>query len=197
MKHASQKDHIRSYLDQLHTLTSEEIGFFEAELKVTSYSKKAFYLKKGEVQKAIGFISEGLIRRYYINQKGNEITTGFNKENEYITDYPAFIRQKPTKYFMQCLEPTTVVSLPYVVIQGSYEKFDKGQRYGRLMAEQTLTILNDRIEGFLFNTAEERYLSFIKENPDLINRISLTHLSSFLGIERQSLSRIRKKIADK
>ncbi len=197
MDSPSQEDHIRSYLSQLHTLTSAEIAFFKTDLKVTSYSKKEFFLKEGEVQKAMGFISEGLIRRYYVNQKGNEITTGFNKENEYITDYPAFIRQKPTKYFMQCLEPSTVVNLPYKVIHEAYEKFDKGQLYGRLMAEQTLTTLNDRIEGFLFHTAEERYLKFVEENSDLINRISLTHLSSFLGIERQSLSRIRKRIAGK
>jgi hypothetical protein len=68
---------------------------------------------------------------------------------------------------------------------------------GRLVAEKVLTILNDRVESFLFNTAEERYLKFINENPDLIQRVSLTHLSSFLGIERQSLSRIRSKIAKK
>ena len=68
---------------------------------------------------------------------------------------------------------------------------------GRYIAENVLTILSDRVESFLFNTAEERYLKFINENPELIQRISLTHLSSFLGIERQSLSRIRSKISKK
>ncbi len=197
MDNSYQEDHIRSYLDQLHPMTSEEIASFSAKLKIISLQKKDFFLKRGEIQNEMGFISVGLIRRFYINEKGNEITTGFNKEKEYITDYPSFIRQKPTKYFMQCLEPSIVVCLPYEVIQETYEKFDNGQLYGRLMAEQTLTTLNDRIEGFLFNTAEERYLKFITENPDLVNRISLTHLSSLLGIERQSLSRIRKKIAAK
>ena len=51
-----------------------------------------------------------------------------------------------------------------------------------------------RIEGFLFENAETRYLEFVKENPDLFNRVSLSHLASFLGIERQSLTRIRKKL---
>ena len=79
----------------------------------------------------------------------------------------------------------------------SYDKFKNSEMQGRLIAEKVLTILNDRVESFLFNTAEERYLSFMHENPDLIQRISLTHLSSFLGIERQSLSRIRSRIATK
>jgi len=52
-----------------------------------------------------------------------------------------------------------------------------------------------RIESFLFETAEERYLDFIKDNPDLINRVSISHLSSSLRIERQTLTRIRKKLA--
>ena len=143
----------------------------------------------------MGFICSGLIRRFYINEKGNQITTGFTKENEYITDYPAFIRQRASKYYLQCLEPTTIVNLPYKTIQDCYNKFRNSEMQGRLIAENVLTILNDRVESFLFNTAEERYLKFISENPDLIQRVSLTHLASFLGIERQSLSRIRSKLA--
>ena len=77
----------------------------------------------------------------------------------------------------------------------SYKRFKNSEMQGRLIAEMVLTILNDRVESFLFNTAEERYLKFINENPDLIQRISLTDLSSFLGVERQSLSRIRRKLA--
>jgi len=143
----------------------------------------------------MGFICNGLIRRFYINEKGNQITTGFTKENEYITDYPAFIRQRASKYYLQCLEPTTIVKLPYDSIQETYSKFRNSEMQGRLIAENVLTILNDRVESFLFNTAEERYLKFISENPNLIQRVSLTHLASFLGIERQSLSRIRSKLA--
>jgi CRP-like cAMP-binding protein len=151
-------------------------------------------LKRGEIQKEMGFVCKGLLRRYFINEKGNEKTTGFTRENEFVTDYPAFIRQKPTKYFLQCLEPSLIIKLSYKTIQESYEKFKNSETQGRLIAEKVLIILSDRVEGFLFTTAEERYLKFISENPELIHRISLTHLSSFLGIERQSLSRIRKRI---
>mgnify|MGYP001796864555 FL=1 len=63
------------------------------------------------------------------------------------------------------------------------------------MDERALTILNDRVENFLFNTPEERYVKFRTEQPDLMERVSLTHLASFLGVERQSLSRIRKRLS--
>ncbi|MEO1655668.1 MAG: Crp/Fnr family transcriptional regulator, partial [Bacteroidota bacterium] len=149
----------------------------------------------GEVQKEMGFVTEGLLRRYYINAKGNDITTSFAKELEYVTDYSAFIQQKPSKYFLQCPEPSVIVSIPYEIIQESYKTFDQGQLYGRRMVEQTLIAYHDRVESFLFLSAEERYLKFMAEQPELMNRVSLTHLSSYLGIERQSLSRIRKKIS--
>ena len=145
----------------------------------------------------MGFVCKGLLRRYYINEKGKTITTGFVKENEYATDYPAFIQQRPSKYYMECLEPCIIIELAYDDIQEGYTNFKSHERYGRLIAEKVLTIQTDRVESFLFDTAEQRYLNFIKDNPGLINRISLTHLSSFLGIERQSLSRIRSKIAKK
>ncbi|MEP2056448.1 MAG: Crp/Fnr family transcriptional regulator [Maribacter litoralis] len=191
------KKYFDLYLKQLRFSTSEEKEFIRKHLTVKVLNKGDFYLKSREIQTDMGFICEGLVRRFYLNEKGNEITTGFTKENEYVTDYPSFIRQTPTKYYLQCLEPTTVVNHPYRTIIESYEKFKNSEMQGRLIAEKVLTILNDRVESFLFNTAEERYLKFINENPELNQRISLTHLSSFLGIERQSLSRIRNKISKK
>lgn len=191
------KKYFDLYLEQLTYSTKEEKKFIIKHLTVETFNKGDYFLKFGEIQSDIGFVCEGLIRRFYINEKGNKITTGFTKELEYVTDYPSFIRQIPTKYYLQCLEHTTIVRLPYPAIIESYEKFKNSEMQGRLIAEKVLTILNDRVESFLFNTAEERYLKFINENPDLIQRVSLTHLSSFIGIERQSLSRIRNRISKK
>lgn len=189
--------YISDYLKEFNHVTNEEIEFIRPHLTIQEYHKKSFYLKAGDIQKEMGYVSAGLLRRYYIDQRGKEITTGFVKENEYATDYPAFLQQRKTKYFIQCLEPSIIISLPFETIIASYNQFTNGQIYGRLVAEKALNILTERLEGFLFNTAEERYLEFVKKNPNLIHRISLTHLSSFLGIERQSLSRIRKKIVTK
>ncbi|WP_020532634.1 Crp/Fnr family transcriptional regulator [Flexithrix dorotheae] len=191
------KAYISDYLKKFNFSTEEENEFILPHLTIQEYKKKSFYLQAGDVQKELGYVSMGLLRRYYIDHRGSEITTGFVKENEYVTDYPAFLQQRKTKYHIQCLEPSVIILLPFEKIMENYNKFTNGQMYGRLMAEKVLTILTDRLEGFLFNTAEERYLEFIKNNPDLIHRISLTHLSSFLGIERQSLSRIRKRLAEK
>ena len=196
MKENYQK-YIESYLKLFSNLSSEELTLFRSQLSIKEYKQKDYFFKNGEIQKKMGFVCEGLLRRYYINEKGKTITTGFVKESEYATDYPAFIQQRPSKYYMECLEPSIIIELSYDDIQEGYTNFKNNERYGRLIAEKVLTIQTDRVEGFLFDTAEERYLNFVNENSDLLNRISLTHLSSYLGIERQSLSRIRSKIAKK
>ncbi|WP_299247050.1 Crp/Fnr family transcriptional regulator [uncultured Aquimarina sp.] len=186
-----------AYIKLFPDLNSEELAFLRSYLTIEEYDKKEFLFKSGEVQKEVAFVCKGLLRRYYVNEKGNKITTGFVNENNYATDYPAFIRQIPSKYFIECLEPSVIIKLPYDKIQEGYKKYKRSEMYGRLIAEYVLTFQTDRVESFLFKNAEERYLDFIAHNKDIINRISLSHLSTYLGIERQSLSRIRRKIAKK
>lgn len=64
----------------------------------------------------------------------------------------------------------------------------------RCSAEKSCQMHQDRIEAFLFETAEQRYLNFIRQQPEIFNRVSVTHLCSYIGVKRQSLTRIRKKL---
>jgi CRP/FNR family transcriptional regulator len=176
-------------------VTKEELEFFEMGLSIKEFQSKHFFIHANTIQQEIGFVCKGLLRAFFVDGKGNEITVNFVRENRYATHYTAFISRKPSKYYFQCIEPTTLVVMSYDHIQAGYDQYPNIERYGRLVAEAVLKFQQQRIEGFLFETAEERYLDFIDENPDLFNRVSLSHLSSYLGIERQSLTRIRKKLA--
>lgn len=177
-------------------LTEEELAFITSKVTVTKIKSKTFYLKAGIVQKSMGFIYNGLLRSYYLSDDGKEITTAFLSENNTATDYRSFIQQLPSKFYIKSLEPCVFVNLSYTSLQQCYAKFKNFENYGRLIAEYLLIKRQNRIESFLFETAEKRYLNFIKNNTSLQNRITLTHLSSFLGIERQSLTRIRKIILE-
>lgn len=177
------------------SLTAAELDFLKTGLTISEFKPKQFYLEANTVQKAIGFVFSGLVRSYYVDENGNEKTVNFISENKYATHYTSFVKQAPSKYHFQCIEPTIMVNLPYEHIQEGYKKFPNVERYGRLIAEAILHMQQKRIESFLFENAETRYLNFIKENPELFNRVSISDLSSYLGIERQSLTRIRKKIA--
>jgi len=176
-------------------LTDFELTKFASKFTFKELKKKDLFLQSGKVQKAIGFIAKGLVRSFLIDQGGNEITVGFYAEGDYATHYPAFVTQKPSRYSIQCLEPTTMGYLTFEDMQWIYRQSPNFERYGRLVAEEILKRQQARIESFIFQTAEERYLDFVKNHPALFNRVSLSHLCSFLGIERQTLTRIRQKLA--
>jgi CRP/FNR family transcriptional regulator, anaerobic regulatory protein len=190
---------VTTYLNTVKNLcpqvTAEELAFLESGLSVSEMKAKHFYIHANAHQKEVGFVYRGLLRAFYVDKEGNETTFKFVPENCIATDYTALISQKPSEYNFQCLEPTVFVNLPYSHLKKAYEKHPNLERYGRLVAEEALKLQQRRIESLLFNNAEKRYLAFMEENPNLFNRVSISLLSSFLGIERQSLTRIRKKLA--
>lgn len=192
-------DPIFQFLESVKTLcpkvTVAELSYLESGLKLSEFRSKHFYMQANTIQREIGFVHHGLLRSFYIDQRGNDITVNFVREGYYATDYTAFITKTPSKYYFQCIEPTLMVNLSYDHIQAGYDQYPNLERYGRLVAEAVLKVQQTRIERFLFETSEARYLGFVAENPDLFNRVSLSHLSSYLGIERQTLTRIRQKLA--
>jgi len=189
---------VAAYLDSVKGLcrgiTDAELDYLKSGLRISELRNRHFYIHAAEVQQEIGFVYMGLLRSFYVDSLGNEITVNFIRENHYATHYTAFISRTPSRYYFQCIEPSVIVSLSYEHIQDGYDKYPTIERYGRLVAEAVLKIQQKRIEGFLFETAEERYLDFLRENPNLFSRVSLSHLASYLGVERQTLTRIRQKL---
>jgi len=176
-------------------LTNDELMLFASKLTIKELKKKELFLEAGKVQKSLGFIVTGLVRSYYIDQEGNEITVGFYPEGQYAKHYHAFIMRQYSRYFIQCLEPCSFVCIGFDDLQWIYQQSSQFERYGRLIAEEVIKAQQARIESFIFQTTEERYIQFTRENKSLFNRISVSHLCSYLGIERQSLTRIRQKLA--
>jgi CRP-like cAMP-binding protein len=184
-----------AFLNVNPNIKDAEWSSVESEIVELQIKRKELLFEEGKIQNAIAFITRGLIREYFIDKDGNENTVWFFKENQFVTDYSAFLQNIPSKNTFTCLEPTEVILIPRKVILSSYNTYPSFERFGRLIAEQVLIQLQDRIDGFHFLSAEERYLKYIEKYPDLFQRISLTHLSSFLGIQRPSLSRIRKNLS--
>ncbi|WP_299245622.1 Crp/Fnr family transcriptional regulator [uncultured Aquimarina sp.] len=197
MKQKAYQQYLDSYLKICPQLKKDELNFIRDNLSITQLEKRQFYLKSGQIQKEMSFVHQGLLKSYYIDKQGKKVTISFIDENFYAADYPSFIQQKPSKYYIETIEPTIMVNLSYAAMQKAYKNYKNFENYGRLIAEQILLKKQDRIESFLFENAEERYIRFIKKNQDILPRISVSDLSSYLGIERQSLTRIRKKLIEK
>ena len=97
----------------------------------------------------------------------------------------------------EAIEDITAVAIPKNIIVGAFDASSEFQKFGRLIAEEAVQFLQGRIESLLFKTATERYLEFIEKEPEFFNRLSLEHIATYLGMERQSLTRIRKNLKTK
>lgn len=186
----------KKWLKKFSFLTEKDCNLFEPFLQVKRIKKKETLLRDGQICKELGFINYGIFRMYYL-AGGKEINTHFSFENDFVVNYHSFLQAKPSRYFIQALEDAEIVTFKLQTLQNAYNESQNWERFGRIMAEQSYKLTTNRIESFMFMDAEERYLQMMKETPHFLERIPLYHLASYLGIERESLSRLRKKLSSK
>jgi CRP-like cAMP-binding protein len=171
------------------------------ELSVDLWKEKSF--KKGElfndyknVCKELSFIFDGTFRSYIIDSdSGEEQNLFFYSQHGMMTAFKSFVQQIPCEYYTEALTDANVMTIHIMELQRLYRESHEWERFGRLLAEMAANIVIEKMESFLLKSAEERYLELIEMHPELVERVPLYHISSYLGIQGPSLSRIRKRIA--
>ncbi len=186
----------KNWLKHVSFLTEEDCSLFEPFLKTKRLRAKEPLLTEGKTCQEIGFVNHGSFRTYYLSDD-KEINTRFVFENDFVVDYDSFLEVKPSKYFIEALEDSEIVTFDLQALLNAYHHSHNWERFGRLMAEQSYKLTTKRVESFLFLNGEQRYLDLLKNEPQIFDRIPLYHIASYLGMERESLSRLRKKIAGK
>jgi CRP/FNR family transcriptional regulator, anaerobic regulatory protein len=186
----------KEWLKNVSFLTQDDCNLFEPFLQTKQIKSKDIFLREGQTCKELGFINNGTFRMYYLSD-GKEINTHFSFENEFVVNYDSFLQETPSRYYIQALEDAEIVTFNLQTLQKAYNLSQNWERFGRIMAEYSYKLTTKRVEGFMFMDAEERYLQMMKETPHFLERVPLYHLASYLGIERESLSRLRKKISGK
>ena len=156
----------------------------------------AFFLQAGEVCRYVGFVTEGLLR-YYVLDDGEEHTYDFSVEQTFVCNYESFLTQTPSTRFIQALEATTLLRIRYDNLQKLYETLEHGQQFGRLVAEQLFVATLQKLTSFYRESADERYDNFLRLFPGVADRIPQYVVASYVGIKPQSLSRIRAQRAGK
>ncbi len=184
----------KEWLTRVSSLTDNDYELFESSLHVKAIKRKEFFLKEGVVCKEMGFINEGAFRTFFISGD-KEINTRFVFENQFAVDYNSFLQEKPSRYFIQALEDSELIMFNFATLKNAYQLSKNWERFGRIMAEEACNATTQRVESFLFYDGEKRYRSLLNDDPQLFNRVPLYHIASYLGLERESLSRLRKKVA--
>jgi CRP-like cAMP-binding protein len=158
-------------------------------------SKGDFFNMQNFVCSDLGFIKSGLFRIYYYDEETMaDRNMFFFSEGQFIVSFRSFIYQYPCIYYIEALEDAELYAIKYQDLQNLYSTNKGWANTGRLLAELFFEYAQSRMESLLFNTVEQRYIKLLKEQPEILKRIALYHIASYLGITSQSLSRIRKRL---
>ena len=155
------------------------------------------YIREGETNRKVAFISQGIIRVYAINDNGSESTLFLRWEGQVIASHDCILHGKPSRFIYEALEPVSLLEVNYDVLEKTLTTF---RHYEPLRTFFLMAMLSDSlksIESFVTQSPEERYRSLVAGRIDVVNRVPDKYIASMLGITPVSLSRIRRRINSK
>lgn len=183
---------LRRALAQFSEIPDPAWAGFSEKLLFSSYKKGEFLCREGQTEHFIFFLLKGATRNYF-SKDGKEYTVDFHFEGDMLTAYYSFLTRRPSPIALEVMEDVDAILIPREHLLSFYEQHKTGEKIGRLIAEMQYIRRLDREMELLADSAEERYARLIQRNPRLVQSISVKHLSSYLGIQPESLSRIRKQ----
>ncbi len=178
-------------------LTDEELNICKTLFQPKKMRKKQFLLQEGEVCKYIVFVEKGLLRSYTTDNKGGEHILQFSAEGWWMADLYSFFTDEISQYNIEALEECELLMINKHSWDVLLEKVPVLERYFRILLQNNLIATQRRLIGVMSETAEEKYLKLIRIYPDCQQRLPQHMIASYLGISRETLSRIRHQLASK
>jgi CRP-like cAMP-binding protein len=179
------------------TISEEEFNFCKTLFIPKKLRKRQFLLQEGDVCKYTSFVEKGMLRTYTVDEKGNEPILQFSSEGWWIADLYSFLTDEPSHYNIEALEDCELLQITKPSWEILLEKIPVFERYFRILIQNNLIATQRRLMGAMSETAEEKYLKLIDNFPGCLQRVPQHMIASYLGITRETLSRIRKQLATK
>jgi CRP-like cAMP-binding protein len=177
------------------TISEEDFEFCKTLFIPRKLRKRQFLLQEGDVCRYTAFVEKGILRNYFIDEKGNEAILQFAQEGWWAADLYSFMTDEPSRYNIEAMEDCELLLLNRSSWEVLFEKLPVFERYFRLLLQNNLIATQRRLLGSLTETAEQKYLKFIANYPDCSQRIPQHMIASYLGITRETLSRVRSQLA--
>lgn len=184
---------IDQILDKIYPLPQTSKQTLKQSLTEVKFSKGHILLQADKIETSIYFIKRG-IARVYANALENEITFLFCKEGDTIVSMKSYVLKQKSYEKVELLEDSHLYELKAKKLQKLLNEDIHIANWGRKFAELELIKTEERFISRQFRNAKERYIEILKNNPDLIQRVQLRYIASYLGITQVSLSRIRASI---
>ena len=178
-------------------LTEEEFELILSHFRREYIPRKFFYLKAGQIARQRAYINKGSTRTFTIDHKGGEHILFFAFEDWWIGDLESYYNQQPATMSIQAMEDCELLVLPKADLENLSIRVPKLKKMFEQKEQRSSFANMHRLQEVKTLSAEERYLSLIEKHPHIFQRIPLQYIASYLDIEPQSLSRMRRRLSEK
>jgi CRP-like cAMP-binding protein len=188
---------LATYLVEKGGLTNDELRQVEEMAVPKKIRKRQYLLQEGDISHYIGFVVKGCFRLYGVGKNGEEYSMRFAIENWWISDFDSFQSGLPSKYNIEALEDGELLMIKKEKFEALIETIPNFKKLIEKLTAKNYEAHQNRILSNISETAEEKYDNFIKSYPQIYERIPLHMVASFLGLSRETLSRVRQQHAKK
>lgn len=172
-------------------MSDEELHFFSNNIQRTSFKKGEILLQQGQILDKMAFVLKGAVRGYYQDENGTEHTLCFVFENQPLVAFDSFTQQTPIGFTSIALENTETIWISQTAFYIFLETYPRYEKVLRTIISQYMAIEGEKTKLFRIVSAKERYSALLEAQPELIQRVPLKYISSYLGIAIKTLSRVR------
>jgi CRP-like cAMP-binding protein len=178
------------YITRFTNVSQQEFEQMAALLETVHCEKKHILTHKGQVEKYLYIINKGLVRKFFYKNK-EEVITQIAKENDLVCSSVSFLSQKPSEYVVEALEPCTLFAMSYDNLQKIYSMGYHLERMGRLITLDWLLQKETWEHDRLRHEPKERFIRFMNENNDFVQRVQQKYLASYLNMKPETFSRYK------
>lgn len=184
---------LQMYLQSKLSLDKETALQCASLFSFCEYKAGSQIIRMGDVADSMQLVLQGLVRAYYIDENGTEITKCFAKENEWCGFY-SYLSEEPSPFFVETLEPTVTAKIKTSDIKILASSSTAVQEKVSELVNKAFLSVDKKSYDFANKEAKDRYLEFAQENPEIVRRAKQEHIASYLGITPSSLSRIKREL---
>jgi CRP-like cAMP-binding protein len=183
-------DQLLVYLQRFAHISREGLQPLLPYLEIRRFDKKKILVNQGEIDNYLNIVIKGIVRKYAPSPKG-EVTLQLATEGHFIQSEVSFHRREPSEVILETLEPVILVSMQYDRMNDAFNTFPAAEALGRAIVMQMFIKKDARYFDQLKIPTRQRFLEYINNHQDMLQRVPQKILASYLNIKPETFSRLK------